>query len=219
MSSRKISLPAWNLLLCERQKLSNNHSARTPITPDQQGLHEMREEVLLSARANDMDTSGFELSDIDDILLSARANDMDTSGFELSDIDDIEFFWVNPPMELNYVFRPVIDTPFSWKAFENLELLRSPFYSTTGITKKIATNNSNLWETQLTPCVAAPSALELELKFFLILYGRILLQKVALWKYFDIKRIETVSLYYHLPHKTVTHVWDRTVLVSLSIFF
>ena len=50
-SSPEIPLAAWSLLLSLRQKFLNNHLARVPVTPNQQGTHEMRDEVLSSVGA------------------------------------------------------------------------------------------------------------------------------------------------------------------------
>ena len=47
-SSQEIPLAAWQLLLSQRQDFLNNHLARVPITPNQEGNIEMREEVLSS---------------------------------------------------------------------------------------------------------------------------------------------------------------------------
>ena len=63
ISSLGIPLAAWSLLLSQRQKFLDNHLPRVPITPNQQGTFEMREEVPSSFGAQDTDTSGYELSD------------------------------------------------------------------------------------------------------------------------------------------------------------
>ena len=60
MSSQQIPLPAWNLLLSQRQEDLDNDLARVPITDEQNKMHEMREEVLSSTGAQDMDISGYE---------------------------------------------------------------------------------------------------------------------------------------------------------------
>ena len=57
-------LAAWNLLRSQRQEFKNNHVARNPVTPNQQGTHEMKYGVLSSVGAQDMDTSGYQLSDL-----------------------------------------------------------------------------------------------------------------------------------------------------------
>ena len=67
ISSQKIPLAAWQLLLSQRQDFLNIHLARVPITPNQEGTMEMREEVLSSVRAQDLDTSSYQFSDLDDI--------------------------------------------------------------------------------------------------------------------------------------------------------
>ena len=46
IGSQEIPLAAWKLLLSQRQNLLSNHLARVPITPNQEGTMEMRDEVL-----------------------------------------------------------------------------------------------------------------------------------------------------------------------------
>ena len=70
ISSLEIPLAAWSLLLSQRQEFLDNHLPRVPITPNQQGTFEMREEKLSSVEAQDTDTSGYELSDLEDIEFS-----------------------------------------------------------------------------------------------------------------------------------------------------
>ena len=98
ISSQEKPLAAWQLLLSQRQDFLNNHLARVPITPIQQGTFEMREEVLSSV----------------------GAQDVDTSSYQVSDIEDIEFNWENSQLVLDAVFRPGIDTPLSPTTFDNL---------------------------------------------------------------------------------------------------
>ena len=50
ISSQEIPLAAWQLLLPRRQNFLNNHLARVPITPNQEGTMEMRDEVLSSVQ-------------------------------------------------------------------------------------------------------------------------------------------------------------------------
>ena len=78
----------------------SNHLARLPVTPNQQGRHEMREEVLSSV----------------------GAQDMDISAYQVSDLDDVEFYWEKDHLNADKVFRPPIDTPFSPTAFDDLEM-------------------------------------------------------------------------------------------------
>ena len=58
----------------------------------------------------------------EEVLASAGAQLMETSGYELSDLKDIEFFLKNPQVELHAVLRPQIDDPFSLTAFNDLEM-------------------------------------------------------------------------------------------------
>ena len=100
ISSLEIPLAAWSLLLSQRQEFFNNLLPRVPITPNQQGTFEMREEVLSSV----------------------GAQDTDTSGYELSDLEDIEFSWEDPAVDLDNVYRPGIDTSFSPSIFEDFQM-------------------------------------------------------------------------------------------------
>ena len=58
INSLENPLAAWSLLLSQRQDFLDNHLPQVPITPNQQGTVEMREEVLSSVRAQDTDTRG-----------------------------------------------------------------------------------------------------------------------------------------------------------------
>ena len=98
ISSQKIPLAGWQLLLVRRQDFLNNHLARVPITPNQEGTMEMRDEVLSSV----------------------GAQDLDTSSYQVSDLEDIEFNWENSQLDLDSVFRPGIETPFSPTVFDDL---------------------------------------------------------------------------------------------------
>ena len=99
-SSQEIPLVAWSLL-SQRQKFLINYLARVQVTPNQQGTHEMKEEVLSSVVAKDMDTSGYQVS---------------------ADLDEVELYWESDQLGVDAVFRPVIDTPFSPTAFNDMEL-------------------------------------------------------------------------------------------------
>ena len=98
ISSQEIPLAAWQLLLSQRQDFLNNHLARVPIIPNQEGTMEMREEVLSSV----------------------GAQDLDTSSYQVSDLEDIEFNWEDTQLDMDAVFRPGIDTPFSPTVFDDL---------------------------------------------------------------------------------------------------
>ena len=57
-----------------------------------------------------------------EVLSSVGAQDMDTSGFQVSDLDDAEFYWKNDQLELGAVFGPGINTRTSPTAFGDLEM-------------------------------------------------------------------------------------------------
>ena len=98
ISSQEIPLAAWQLLLSQRQDFLNNHLARVPITPNQEGTMEMRDEVLSSV----------------------GAQDLDTSSYQVSDLEDVEFNWENSQLDMDEVFRTGMDTPFSPTVFDDL---------------------------------------------------------------------------------------------------
>ena len=100
ISSREKHLTVWQLLLSQRQDFFNNHLARVPITPNQEGTMELRDEVLSSV----------------------GAQDLDTSSYQVSDLEDIEFNWENSQLDMDAVFRPGIDTPFSPTTFDDLSM-------------------------------------------------------------------------------------------------
>ena len=54
----------------------------------------------------------------DEVLSSVGAQDLDTSGYQVSDLENIELNWENS--ELGSVFRPGIDTPFPPTVFDDL---------------------------------------------------------------------------------------------------
>ena len=68
ITSEETPLAAWSLLLSQRQRFLDNHSARVPVTPNQQGTHDVRDEVLSSVGAQEgLDSSGYQVSaDLDD---------------------------------------------------------------------------------------------------------------------------------------------------------
>ena len=110
-SSQEKPLAAWQLLLSRRQDFLDDHLLRVPIIPNQQGTMEMRDEVLSSV----------------------GAQDLDISSYQVSDLEDIQFNWENSQLEMDAVFRPGIDTPslqqyltiYLWK-----DQLKTPLCST-----------------------------------------------------------------------------------------
>ena len=98
ISSQKRPLAAWQLLLSQRQDFLDNHLSRVPVTENQEGTMEMRDEVLSSV----------------------GAQDLDNSGYRDSDLEDKEFNWENSQVDMDAVFRPGIDTPFSPTTFDDL---------------------------------------------------------------------------------------------------
>ena len=96
---KEFPLAAWSLLLSQRQQFLNNHLARVPVTRNQQGTHEMRDEVLSRVGAQEgLNTIGYQVS---------------------AYLDDVEFYGKNDQLDVHAVFRPAIDTPLSPTAFDD----------------------------------------------------------------------------------------------------
>ena len=95
ISSQEIPLAAWQLLLSQRQDFLDNHLPGVPTTQNQEGTMQMRDEVLSSVGAQDLDTSSYQASDLN---------------------------WENSQLDLDAVFRPGIDTPFSPTTFDDLSM-------------------------------------------------------------------------------------------------
>ena len=46
------------------------------------------------------------------MLSSVGALDLETSGYQVSDLDDVEFYWRKNQLDVDAVIRPGIDTSF-----------------------------------------------------------------------------------------------------------
>ena len=98
ISPEEKPLAACQLLLFQKQAFLSNHLAQVPITPNQQRTFEMREEILSIV----------------------GAQDLDTSSYQVSDLEGIEFNWKNSHLDMDAVFRPGIYTPFSPTTLDDL---------------------------------------------------------------------------------------------------
>ena len=56
----------------------------------------------------------------DEVLSSVGAQDLDTSSYQVSDLEDKEFNWENSSLDVDAVFRPGVDTSFSRTTFDDL---------------------------------------------------------------------------------------------------
>ena len=100
ISSKEEPLAAWSLFLSQRHDFLGNHLAQVLVNPNLEGASDMKDEVLSNV----------------------GAQNMDTSGHQVSDLDDVEFYWEKDQLDVGAVFRPGIDTPFSPTAFDNLDM-------------------------------------------------------------------------------------------------
>ena len=58
----------------------------------------------------------------DEVLYSVGAQELDTSSYQVSDLEDKEFSWQKSQLDMDAVFRPGIDTPFSPTTFDGLSI-------------------------------------------------------------------------------------------------
>ena len=58
----------------------------------------------------------------DKILSSVGAQDVDTSGYQVLDLDDVEFYREKDQLDIGAVFGPGVNTPFSPTAFDDLKM-------------------------------------------------------------------------------------------------
>ena len=86
--------------MSQKQDFLDIHLPRVPITQNQERTMEMRDEVLSSV----------------------RAQDLDPSSYQIYDLKDIEFNWEKSQFDMDAVFRPGIDTPFSPTLFDDLSI-------------------------------------------------------------------------------------------------
>ena len=61
----------------------------------------------------------------DDVLSSVAAQDLVTSSYQVSDLEDIEFNCENSQLDMDAVFTPGINTPFSPTTFDDLSMEES----------------------------------------------------------------------------------------------
>ena len=57
-----------------------------------------------------------------EVLSSVGAQDLDTSSYQVSDLEDIDFNWENSQLDMDAVFTPGIDIPSSSTTFDNLSM-------------------------------------------------------------------------------------------------
>ena len=58
----------------------------------------------------------------DEVLSSVGAQDLDTRSYQVSDLEDIEVNWEKSQLDMNAMFRPGINTLFSPTTFDDLSM-------------------------------------------------------------------------------------------------
>ena len=76
--------------MSQRKDFLSNHLAQVIVPPHQQGRHGMRDEVLSSV----------------------VAQEMETKGYHLSGLVDVEFHWQKDQLDVHAVFRPALIPTF-----------------------------------------------------------------------------------------------------------
>ena len=99
ISSQEIHLATWQLLSTQRQHFLNSDLARVPITQSRGNSGDERRSTL-----------------------QCGAQELDTSSYQVSDLEDIELNWENSQLEKDAVFRPGKDIPFSPTIFDDLSM-------------------------------------------------------------------------------------------------
>ena len=82
------------VIVPKRRHFLDNHLARLPVTTNQGATMKVKDKVLSSVGAQDMDTSGYQVS---------------------ANPDDVEFYWDKVRLDVHAVFIPGIDNPFLTK--------------------------------------------------------------------------------------------------------
>ena len=58
----------------------------------------------------------------DEVLSSVGAQEMDTNGYQVCDLDDVEFYWEKHQLVIDVFFRTDIDITFSPPTFDGFEM-------------------------------------------------------------------------------------------------
>ena len=58
----------------------------------------------------------------DEVLSGVGKQDMDTIGYQVSDLDDVKFYWENDQLDVDAVFRSGSDKLFSPSTFNDFEM-------------------------------------------------------------------------------------------------
>ena len=94
------SAGSLELAAVSKTRTFHQPSSASSISPNQKGTVEMRDEVLSSV----------------------DAQELDTSGYLVSDLEDIEFHWGELGLNMDAVCWPGIDTPFSPSTLNDFEM-------------------------------------------------------------------------------------------------
>ena len=97
VSSKEVPIAARNLLLQQKQDFMISLFFPNPNTPNQRGT--------------------------DELLSSVGAQDMDTGGYQVTELEDIEFHWEEPELNLYAVLQTGKDSTSSPSAFNDSEMV------------------------------------------------------------------------------------------------
>ena len=124
ISSQKI----LDLVVVSKTRIFEQSASMSSNYLNREGTMEMRNEVLSSVGAQDMDTSRYQMSDLDDA--------------------ELKISWGNDQLTVDAVFRSGIDTPFSLSTFNDFEMgSMTENAILIGGQGELSSNNSSLLET------------------------------------------------------------------------
>ena len=118
ISSQEFLLASWSLWSSQRHQFLHNHLVRIPVTRNQQGTHEMRDEVPSRVGAQDIDKGWYQVC---------------------ADLNQVEFYWEYDQLDVVAVFYPTLIllfhqqrlTTWRWEIQQ-----KTPFFTTKKKTRR-----------------------------------------------------------------------------------
>ena len=152
---------------------------------------------------------------------------MDKSAYEVSDLEDFQFHLEDPDLNMDAVFRPVIDTPLPLQLITFLrwvQWLKPNSDRRRGRLRELCSpfNNSSLWETNPAPCVDGTGPFETKLELVSDYFNRNSFEEFILFllcTYFQRNYNHRFSFYHNLFQKLVGHMWDKSSYNIAIIIF
>ena len=111
----------------------------------------------------------------DEVLSSVGAQELDTSSYQVSDLEDIEFSWEKSQLDMDAVFRPGITPPFlqlHLTIYRGRDQMKTLFYWTERKTRKVLLlqQHPSLSDPRNLPGCREVAVLEQEWKMYPIMF-------------------------------------------------